>query len=98
MGWASRHRWDMRAIEFFRLFKLEGEESALRYRAQWIDTNQFEKALGRVMQRANYVKEQNDRTPHGPVTNGGLPDGGALPKGGPEAAMENGKPTSGEPS
>jgi hypothetical protein len=97
MGHAARHRWDMRAVEFFRVMKLDGELKAAEYRRTFNKANEFEKALERVM--ASVVKYNKENPPHDPIAKhqdrSGTPDGGTLPVGGPEAPMENAGPITG---
>lgn len=58
MGLSSRHRWDARAVEFFRVMKLDGEAVAATYRDRF-KCNEMEVAIQRLMQRVVKYNAEN---------------------------------------
>ena len=94
MGLASRHRWDERAVEYFRVMKLDGEAKAEAYRSTFNKTNEFDKALERVMARVvKYSKENNHASIGESASRRGQSNGGEANGNGPEAPVEHAEPT-----
>lgn len=88
MGLASRRKWDARAVEYFRVAKLDGEAEALKYRELFHHSTEFDKAVNRLMARVAHYKENNVRLDE-PHSAGGQVNHGTIPTGGTPAPVED---------
>lgn len=77
MGLASRGRWDNKAVEYFRIMKLDGEPAAAAYRNEFRNAPEFDRAVNRLMARVVRYRETNAHLDE-PNTGSGPSDGGAI--------------------
>jgi len=98
MGLHSRHKWDARAVEFFRIAKLDGTEKAEAYRATFQNSPEMDKALQRTMDRVVRAQKEMDENQTRSAIGSGLTDCGAVPTSGAPAPVADVGPLSGEPS